>query len=127
MFYLIISLFCIVAVQGLCIVLLWRKNYELSCHLTEKVNVALSTAIRYNEELKAATDSALSEYRNRTDAIDNVIRGQERQIADLERGVCPDYEKAKEAASWLDKFNDSVTGYLSYDMKTAIHSRGGGI
>ena len=53
--------------------------------------------------------------RNRQEVIDRVVA--------LEKGVMPDYEKAKEAANAVNNFNAGITGILGFDPYTALQAQ----
>lgn len=101
MIYAIIVLSSIIAVQGMAVCLLYRNT---------------------KKEIERA-DSAIL---NISVSANSEIEKLERQVADLQRGICPDYEAAKKAAESLDKFNGAVNMYLGYDMHDVIRAREGG-
>lgn len=45
------------------------------------------------------------------------------RVADLEKGVVPDFEKAKEAAAAVNNFNDGITGILGFDPYDALKAQ----
>lgn len=47
----------------------------------------------------------------------------ESRLAALEKGVVPDYEKAKEAADAVNSFNAGITGILGYDPYSALQAQ----
>lgn len=47
------------------------------------------------------------------------------RIEALEKGISPDYDKAKEAANALNAFNDSINAILGYDPYKAIRNKDG--
>lgn len=53
--------------------------------------------------------------RNRQVVIDRVVA--------LEKGVMPDYEKAKEAADAVNNFNAGITGILGFDPYKALQAQ----
>lgn len=110
MIYAIAALLCIAVIQGTVVCLLWHKVNE-----SEKSRQMLMKA--FAEDLTSTRVTA--------EQSTSMIQELAKKVDDLERGIVPDYEKAKEAASWLDKFNESVTGYLSYDPIAAIRDRKG--
>ena len=48
-----------------------------------------------------------------------------KRVDACEKGITPDYDKAKEAANALNAFNDSISAILGYDPYKAIHAKGG--
>ena len=51
--------------------------------------------------------------------VDTVSKGAanalEKRIADLEKGIVPDFEKAKAAANAVNDFNAGISGILGFD------------
>ena len=45
------------------------------------------------------------------------------RVTDLEKGVVPDFEKAKEAAAAVNNFNDGITGILGFDPYDALKAQ----
>lgn len=46
-----------------------------------------------------------------------------RRLEDLEKGIVPDFEKAKEAANAVNSFNAGITGILGYDPYAALQAQ----
>lgn len=46
-----------------------------------------------------------------------------RRLDDLEKGIVPDFEKAKEAANAVNNFNAGITGILGYDPYTVLQAQ----
>ena len=57
-----------------------------------------------------------------TDAMKLLLSAR---IDALEKGISPDYDKAKEAANALNAFNDSINAILGYDPYKAIRQKDG--
>lgn len=57
-----------------------------------------------------------------TDAMNLLLSAR---IDALEKGISPDYDKAKEAANALNAFNDSINAILGYDPYKAIRQKDG--
>ena len=59
------------------------------------------------------------------------IKENAARIKDLESGIVPDFEQAKEAVSALDSFNAGISGILGYDpyeaLKKAREKENGGV
>lgn len=59
------------------------------------------------------------------------IKENAAHIKDLESGIVPDFEQAKEAVSALDSFNAGISGILGYDpyeaLKKAREKENGGV
>ena len=62
---------------------------------------------------------------------DEEIEKNAARIKDLESGIVPDFEQAKEAVSALDSFNAGISGILGYDpyeaLKKAREKENGGV
>lgn len=58
---------------------------------------------------------------------DTSVKAVEERIAarvgNLEKGIVPDFEKAKEAANAVNNFNAGITGILGYDPYTALQAQ----
>lgn len=58
-----------------------------------------------------------------------IIEALQEKIYDLEKGVIPDYEKARQAVDEVNKFNEGLSNMLGFDplesMKKARNSTGG--
>lgn len=52
-----------------------------------------------------------------------VLEDQSKRIEDLEKGVVPDYEKAKEAAKAVNDFNAGISGILGFDPHEALRKQ----
>lgn len=50
-------------------------------------------------------------------------KSMEERIKALEKGVVPDFEKAKEAANAVNDFNAGITGILGYDPYSALQAQ----
>lgn len=59
------------------------------------------------------------------DYADNLKAEISARIDNLEKGLSPDYEKAKEAAKNLDTFNETINTIWAYDPYSAIHKKDG--
>ena len=46
-----------------------------------------------------------------------------RRLENLEKGIVPDFEKAKEAANAVNSFNAGITGILGYDPYAALQAQ----
>lgn len=66
-------------------------------------------------------NTALIQYISRS--VDDLENRFERRLKDLENGVMPDYEKAREAAKAVNSFNDGITGILGFDPYTALQAQ----
>lgn len=59
------------------------------------------------------TDTSVKAVEERLDA----------RVGNLEKGIVPDFEKAKEAANAVNNFNAGITGILGYDPYTALQAQ----
>lgn len=55
--------------------------------------------------------------------VDSEITGIEKRVKDLESGIVPDFEKAKEAANAVNDFNDGISGILGFDPYKALQAQ----
>ena len=62
-----------------------------------------------------------------TQHVDAAVQESEKRLADrvesLEKGIVPDFEKAKEAANAVNDFNAGITGILGYDPYSALQAQ----
>ena len=62
-----------------------------------------------------------------TQYADTIVAQSEKclkeRISALEKGIVPDFEKAKEAANAVNDFNAGVTGILGYDPYSALKAQ----
>jgi hypothetical protein len=49
-----------------------------------------------------------------------LIKPVAEKVANLEKGIVPDFEKAREAANAVNEFNDGITGILGFDPHEAL-------
>ena len=54
---------------------------------------------------------------------DVAVKAVSARVADLEKGIVPDFEKAKEAAAAVNNFNDGITGILGFDPIDALKAQ----
>ena len=66
-------------------------------------------------------NTALLQYISRS--VEDTENRVARRLADLENGLLPDYEKAKEAANAVNSFNDGITGILGFDPYAALQAQ----
>lgn len=76
-----------------------------------KRNAAL--AINFQNEVTGAKEELKKQF-----AI--ALEEQAERIGDLEKGVVPDFEKAKEAAQAVNDFNAGISGILGFDPHDAL-------
>ena len=66
-------------------------------------------------------NTALKQY------ADAAVAQSEKRLGDrveaLEKGIVPDFEKAKEAANAVNDFNAGITGILGYDPYSALQAQ----
>lgn len=66
-------------------------------------------------------NTALTQY------ADAAVAQSEKRLNDrleaLEKGIVPDFEKAKEAANAVNDFNAGITGILGYDPYSALQAQ----
>lgn len=51
------------------------------------------------------------------------LQDQSKRIEDLEKGIVPDFEKAKEAAKAVNDFNVGISGILGFDPHEALRKQ----
>ena len=68
---------------------------------------------KQNTALTQYTDAAVQESENRLGD----------RVEALEKGIVPDFEKAKEAANAVNNFNAGITGILGYDPYSALQAQ----
>ena len=87
------------------------------------LGLAISGRIRGQKQNTALMDYAdtvgagvLKKADDRTDArISDLEKVYEKRISDLEKGIVPDFEKAKAAADAVNDFNAGISGILGFD------------
>lgn len=73
---------------------------------------------RHEEENKKALESIGEDTRNlgqRVQVLSDSIHDLCEKVGALEKGICPDYEAAKEAAKAVDDFNSGLSAILNFD------------
>ena len=66
-------------------------------------------------------NTALTQY---ADAVTSQVETRlNERITALEKGIVPDFEKAKEAAKAVNDFNAGISGILGYDPYTALQAQ----
>lgn len=66
-------------------------------------------------------NAAMTQYADA--AAKQVQQDLDRRVANLENGIVPDFEKAKEAASAVNNFNAGITGILGFDPYSALQAQ----
>ena len=56
-------------------------------------------------------------------SVEAVEKRLDTRVGNLEKGIVPDFEKAKEAANAVNNFNAGITGILGYDPYTALQAQ----
>lgn len=51
------------------------------------------------------------------------LQDQSKRLEDLEKGIVPDFEKAKEAAKAVNDFNAGISGILGFDPHEALRKQ----
>lgn len=90
---------------------------------TASLGLAISGRIRgqkQNTALMNYADAVARESMKNTidysaDRIGDLEKAFEKRIGDLEKGVVPDFEKAKAAADAVNDFNAGISGILGFD------------
>lgn len=98
------SLALLAAASNLAITLQERKR-------SQKRNTALT---QYSESCASGVRGELGLY------IDKHCKALDVRITCLEKGIVPDFEKAKEAANAVNEFNAGITGILGFDPYEAL-------
>lgn len=57
------------------------------------------------------------------EAIGDMQKNVEQRLSNLEGGVIPDYEKAKQAAKAVNDFSTGISGILGFDPMQALQQR----
>ena len=101
------SLALLAATAGLILMIRERKR-------SQKRNTAL---VRYVERMASDTlvKAKAEAERRAAEAVGTIQTEYDRRIRDLENGVVPDFEKAKEAAKAVNDFNDSIANIMGFD------------
>lgn len=89
-----------------------KRNTDLMRHAE---NVARNVADGLTEHIKSM-QANIEELANKTTALQD-------KLTQLENGVIPDYEKAKEAAKAVNDFNAGITGILGFDPYAALQAQ----
>lgn len=92
-----------------CLVLTIRERKR-----SQKRNAAL---VRYTEQV---IQDALSKA---TEATGALKKEYSRRIEDLEKGIVPDFEKAKAAATAVNDFNAGITSIMGFDPFEALRAQ----
>lgn len=79
--------------------------------LRRRMNEFLKISFNYTDKMQMLLNEHIRLIGKRVDAC--------------EKGITPDYDKAKEAANALNAFNDSINAILGYDPYKAIHAKDG--
>ena len=78
-----------------------------------------------NAALMQYTDTSVSDALRKADAktaeaVGALEKQYDKRIGDLEKGVVPDFEKAKAAANAVNDFNAGISGILGFDPHEAL-------
>lgn len=79
--------------------------------LLRRMNKFLKISFDYTDKMQVLLNDQICFLGKRVDAC--------------EKGIVPDYDKAKEAANALNAFNDNINAILGYDPYKAIHAKDG--
>ncbi len=96
--------------------------------ICEDINTNQNNLVAYDKILFRVRDDC-GDVRNRFESIDEDIRNLSQRaqvlsgsihdlcekVGALEKGICPDYEAAKEAAKAVDDFNSGLSAILNFD------------
>lgn len=103
-----------------CLTLFFREKKR-----NEKRRAATIKLIQ--EECGDVAEKAYERYRQlqyKLDKIAETVEAFQKKIADLESGVIPDYEAARQAAEAVDEFNQGLSNILGFDpMEVARKAR----
>ncbi len=98
--------------------------------------ILFSQEKKRNEKRRAAMIKMLDNLENRVDGLRNhlgtyeeKLSNYENRMATLEKGIVPDYEKARQAVDEVNKFNEGLSNMLGFDpmasLKQARNGTGG--